>query len=343
MTISVQLQECEEGDILASDIFNQEGVKLIASNTTVNPFIIDKLMQQGIESVRIYDPPVKWTKKYEKIDHGYKKQIMSIKGVVRELADGKKLNLNKVTLVADSIYKFMNEITNENIVRYISQIKRVDEYTYQHSLNVAFYSMLLGRWLNLSANEIKDALLAGLLHDIGKQKVPLEILNKPARLTTEEFGMIKKHPIYGYLILEESNFVNMEIKRAVLLHHERINRSGYPFNMPDQEIGVLTRIVAISDVYDAITSDRVYKKRTTPFTAFKTFLTDANENFDSYMVGKFVSNMAAMLTGSDVLLSNGEKGKVVYVPPHDILSPVVCANGKYISLAGSGLEIISLS
>jgi putative nucleotidyltransferase with HDIG domain len=268
---------------------------------------------------------------------------MNIKRVVRELANGKKLDISNITAIADGIYQCLSETANENIIRYISQIKRVDEYTYQHSLNVAFYCMLFGRWLNFSADEIKEAVLAGLLHDIGKAKVPLVILNKPAKLTDKEFSVIKKHPIYGYLILEESNFINMDIKRAVLLHHERINRKGYPFNVSDHELSILTRIVSLSDVYDAITSDRIYKKKATPFSAFEMFLTDANSNYDSYLVGKFVSNMAAMLTGSDVLLSNGDKGKVVYVPPHDVLSPIVCADGKYITLAGSGLEIVRLS
>lgn len=343
MTISVQLSECEDGDILASDIYNREGVKLIAGNTTVNPFILDKLLQQGIENVRIYDPPVGWARKYEKIDRGYKKQVMNIKSVVYDLSGGKTLDIGKITEIADSIYRCLCEVANENIIRYISQIKRTDEYTYQHSLNVAFYSMLLGRWLNFSEGEIMQAALAGLLHDIGKTRVPLRILNKPAKLTEEEFSEIKKHPIYGYLILDESNFVNMDIKRAVLLHHERVNRTGYPFSISDSEIGIITRIVAVSDVYDAMTSDRVYKKKATPFSAFEMFLSDVNNCFDSYVAGKFVTNMAMMLTGADVLLSNGEQGKVVYVPPHDILSPIVCSGGKYLSLMDNELKIVRLS
>lgn len=342
MTVSVQLSECEEGDILASDIYNREGVKLIAGNTMVNPYIIDKLIEQGIENVRVYDPPVLWTKRFEKIDYGYKKQLLAIKSIMHDLASGKTLDVNKINSIANSVYESLSEVADQNIIQYLSRIKKKDEYTYQHSLNVAFYSMLIGRWLNFSESEIKEVTLAGLLHDIGKIRVPLRILNKPAKLTDQEFDEIKKHPIYGYMILEENNFASMEIKRAVLLHHERINCSGYPFSISESEIDIMTRIVAVADVYDAMTSDRVYKKRATPFSAFEMFMTNGNDSFDSYVIGKFVSNMATMLTGSDVLLSNGDRGKVVYIPPHDIFSPIVCSGGKYISLADQNLAIVSI-
>lgn len=345
MTISIKLCDCREGDILATDIFNREGIKLVSYNTMVNPFILEKLTEMGIEEVVVYDPPINTSTKEYKLkclDNSYKENVVTVKSIVHELARGKALDIGKITNSADDIYKHLCDNSNDNIIKYLYKIKGTDEYTYQHSVNVAFYSMLLARWLNFSEDEIKEAVQAGLLHDIGKSKVPLRILNKSSQLTKEEFTIIKKHPVYGYSILDESNFVNIDIKRAVLLHHERVNKTGYPFSISADGIGILTRIVSVADVYDAMTSNRVYKKKATPFAAFEMFLTDGYTNFDSYVANKFVNNMATYLTGSDVMLNNGETGKIVYLPPHDILNPIVCSNGEYLSINENGLKITDL-
>lgn len=127
-----------------------------------------------------------------------------------------------------------------------------------------------------------------------------------------------------------------------MLHHERVNRTGYPFNIPASNLGLLTRIVSVTDVYDAMTSDRVYKRKATPFAAFEMFLTEGYTNFDTYVTREFVSHMAAYLTGSTVKLSSGETGKIVYVPPQDVLSPVIFSNGDYFGLRERGLQITDL-
>jgi putative nucleotidyltransferase with HDIG domain len=342
VTVDIQVCDCSEGDILAADVFNHEGVKLVGCNTMINSFIIEKLLEMGIESVQVYDPPIKASTREYKLKYlisDYKENILIVKDMIHELASGKKLDINKVSKVTDSIFKHLNDVNSDDIMNCINNIKNSDEYTYLHSVNVAFYSMLMAKWMNLTENEIKKAIQSGFLHDIGKAKVPLKVLNKSTPLTKEEFNLIKKHPIYGYYILNDSNFIDIDIKRAVLLHHERVNRTGYPFSISAGKIGILTRIVSVADVYDAMTSDRVYKKKATPFAAFEMFMTEGCTDFDTYVTSEFVSHMATFLTGTDVLLSNGEKGKIVYIPPHKMLQPVICSNGDYFSIDEKGLAI----
>lgn len=345
MTVDIQVCDCSDGNILSADILNSEGVKLVACNTTINSYIIEKLKQIGIKTVQVYAPPaiaLNSEYKFKHFESEYKQNVVIVKDIIHGLASGKKLDVEKVSMATDTIYELFNYSDSGSVIKYLNRIKTIDEYTYLHGINVAFYSMLIAKWLNLTESEVKKAVQAGFLHDIGKAKVPLSILNKASPLTGEEFDTIKKHPIYGYYILDESNFVDIDIKRAVLLHHERVNRTGYPFNISAGKIGIVTRIVSVADVYDAMTSDRVYKKKSMPFAAFEMFLTEGYTEFDTSIISEFVSHMAAYLIGSDVMLSNGERGKIVYVPPHREMLPVICSNGEYFSLNDKGITITEI-
>lgn len=158
---------------------------------------------------------------------------------------------------------------NPIIINVLNKIKGIDEYTFTHSINTAFYSMLISMWMDLEDRQIINATQAGLLHDIGKIYIPNEILNKPGRLTQEEYEMIQKHTLYGYFLICEFEEINQEVKRAVLFHHERNNLAGYPLSACSDYVGLVSRIVAVADVYDAMTTDRVYKKAASPFEAIE--------------------------------------------------------------------------
>jgi len=345
LAVNIQMCECSEGDILAADVFSKAGVKLVACDTTLNLFILQKMRKFDIDSVEVYNhqfPTKSSDYRYKKLENGYRETTLLVKNIINGLATDKKLDCDKVMEASEIICQYVIDSDNDNIVKCLTNIKSTDEYTYIHSVNVAFYSMLIAKWMGLSESDVRKAVQSGLLHDIGKAKVPLDMLNKKAPLTKEEFNIIKKHPVYGYYILDESNFVDIDIKRAVLLHHERVNRSGYPFNISASSIGILTRIVSVADVYDAMTSNRVYKRKATPFAAFEMFLTEGYTNFDTFVTSEFVNHMSAYLTGVTVLLSNGQTGKIAYVPPQDVLSPIICSNGDYFGLKEKGLAITDL-
>lgn len=328
----VLVSDCNEGDILADDIYNENGVKLISSNTTLSYDIKEHLYENGVERIRIYKPDETQSEepKIIRMADYYKKSSRFITGIIRDLAEGKKLDYEKVECVTDQIYQYVEE--NGSILRMIDGIRRQDEGIYSHSINAAFYSMLIAKWLGWDPASVKKAVQGGLLHDIGKSKIPVEILDKKQRLTSEEFDIIRKHPIYGYYILDENHFIDMDVKRAALLHHERTNRSGYPFRLSADSIGRFAKVIAIADVYDAMTSNRVYKKCVAPFSVFEMFLSDGLPQFDPYMLVEFVRHITSYYVGSRVILNTGESGKVVYIPVDDATSPIICVDNEYINL-----------
>jgi putative nucleotidyltransferase with HDIG domain len=189
----------------------------------------------------------------------------------------------------------------------------------------------------------KDLLFtAAVFHDIGKTKIPIEILNKKARLSDEEFEIIRKHALYGYEMIKSTGCIPNDVCKAVLLHHEHEDKSGYPFGFGGGQLGLYEKILAVADVYDAMTSDRVYKKRATPFEVFEMFKTVGIGIFDIDVLNVFLKNISTYYTGMKVLLSNGETGEIAYVPPHDITNPIVVVNANYIDPAQQNIKIISM-
>lgn len=336
----ISVLDCSEGDILASDIYNTYGVKLVSRETVINLFIKERLYEAGVEYLQVYSNPVTEMKssctdrKDKKLIHMldyYKRSALCIKTLVNDLATGSQLDYDKILYISDLIFQYIDE--SDYILRLIDEIKESDEQTYSHSINTAFYCMLIAKWLNLDERSIKKAVQGGFLHDIGKSKVPPEILNKKEPLTNAEYEIIKKHPIYGYYILDENNYPDMDVKRAVLLHHERQNRTGYPFNISSDTMGVFSKIVSVADVYDAMTSNRVYKHSVTPFSAFEMFLTDGRNLFDPYLMTEFINHISLYFIGTKVILSTGESGRIVYLPPDDVLAPIIMVGGEYYNLA----------
>lgn len=345
MTIKIDLCDCRDGDILACTVFDEDGFKLVAKDTLLTDYIIKRLEECEIDEVEVYAPCKAMREKgfrTKQLQGEYKDSVVSVKNMIYDVSAGRKIEANKINSISDNMYNNFNSLSYTDIISYMKTLRTADEYTYYHSVNVAFYSMLMAQWLKLSETETKRVIQAGFLHDVGKARVPLDVLNKPASLTDEEFKAIKKHPIYGYRILEESNFPDLEIKTAVLMHHERINRTGYPFIIAPGKIGLTARIIAIADVYDAMTSDRIYKKKKTPFEAFRMFKTEGYTDFDVHISNMFVNNMSASLVGAKVGLNNGNEGKIVFIPPNNQLYPIIESSGHVFPLYQNGVNIVSM-
>lgn len=188
-------------------------------------------------------------------------------------------------------YMYESIDANQIIINALHRIKKMDEYTFTHSVNTAFYSMFIAIWMGLTDQEIKNATQAGLLHDIGKIYIPDEILNKKGPLTDKEYEIIQKHPLYGYSLLNEFSEFNLEVKRAVLFHHERIDASGYPLNAKKDFVGILPKIIAVADVYDAMTTDRVYRKGFKPIKAMEFLSNEGGKTLDNQVLMFFLSNI----------------------------------------------------
>jgi len=222
-----------------------------------------------------------------------------------------------VTEVANSITR------SPHALLWLTNMKERDEYTSIHCMNVCVMSVSFGRTLGMEKAELEILGLGGLLHDLGKMRVPLEILNKPSKLTFEEFEVMKTHPVEGYKMLKEQGDLPSEVLDVVKHHHERRNGKGYPSQLDGDQINNMTRIVAIVDVYDAITSDRCYHDAISPYDALKNMYEWVKEDFDKDMIEKFIKCLGIYPIGCVVELNLGHVGIVVSASEKSKLRPIV--------------------
>ena len=231
-----------------------------------------------------------------------------------------------VTQLADQVIK------NRDALIWLTHLKERDEYTATHCINVCILALSFGRELKLDEAALHQLGMGALLHDIGKMKVPDEILNKPGRLSKEEFAIIMAHPSDGHAMLCDDHEVDPVSLHIVMHHHERLDGGGYPDGLSEDNIPLLTRISSIVDVYDAITSDRCYHDGIAPAMALENLFKWSSGNFDVSLLERFIKCLGIYPIGSVVQLNSGEIGIIVATDEDRRLKPIVLlvlsANGK---------------
>lgn len=330
--VYIGIDECIPGMKVADKIYNKYWVTVVNENSVLDDGLIDKLKQMGIEHVRVYDD---YNEQSEKNNSGdfkkeYSQNVAIVKEVLHEISVGKNLDYGKVKQVSDTICD--KKVENRNIIDNLNQIRDVDEYTYSHSVNVSLISMLIAKWLKFDDEKTSKIVQAGLLHDIGKSQIPEDILNKKGPLTEEEFAEIKRHPLYGYRIAADMGGIDKSVLLGILMHHEREDGTGYPLSAKGSQIHEFAKIIAVADIYDAMTSIRVYKEKQSPFEVFKLMEDQTFGVLDTKVVNAFLTNIAAYYIGETAQLSDGSVGEVVYINPRNISKPVIKVKDKFIDL-----------
>ncbi len=223
-------------------------------------------------------------------------------------------------------FKIKNTIISFNasqIIQAITNVRDDKKYLYNHSIHVAFLNGLMGKWLNLDDEHMQQIVKVGFLHDIGKAKIPQEILDKPSSLTSEEFKLIKLHPIHSFNMLINSGERDKDVLIAVRGHHEKTNGTGYPDGLTYDRLSLYARITTISDIYDAMVSKRVYKDAQSPFEVLDEFSRGRFSNLDTHLINIFLQNMPSELLGRKVVLSDGRIGIVAYVNHNNYAFPLI--------------------
>jgi putative nucleotidyltransferase with HDIG domain len=341
---TVSVDTLSAGMALAETIVNNNGVVVVWAGLILTEENINTLKKQNIRTVSIFTDTMEelsreqkedWISKISKEEYQiqYQQGAESFKRVFVEIAAGKTPDSKETDLIIDSILQQKGE--NSRIVDNMMEIRDIDEYTYFHSVNVSFLSMMIGRWLKLPEEDLHNLVLSALMHDIGKCRIPGRILNKPGKLSDQEYQFMKKHAEFGYQIVKSMPLLNPEIAFGVLAHHERDDGSGYPLGLFSNKLHTFSKIISIADIFDAMTSNRVYKKHQSVFHVFDLMQHGSFGQLDPIILTMFLSNISHYYLGKKVLLSDQTTGEVVFMNTRDFSRPVVRADNRIVDLTAN--------
>lgn len=324
-------------------ILDKTGRELIAKGAYLDDFQIEYLQKKSIGGIYVSegepDPdeihsleaqlPAYTRELIEKSRVEDKNKVTLNSEVIKRVGEGVQFLYDNVH--SDNFLETTNNVTGELIKAIesnnavavdINLIKVSDEYTFKHSVDVATMGMIIGRNYGLTDEEVHEIAISGLLHDLGKSEIPLEVLNKPGKLDDDEFALMKQHTLFGFKILKEKDAFNDDIMKGVLQHHEKMNGKGYPLGLNGDVIGKYAKILSVADIYDALVTERPYKKGFPKRDALEMILGMSVE-LDNKAIQSFMNSVIIFPVDSYVQLSNGELARVVENNPGYPMRPIV--------------------
>ena len=343
--------ELEPGMYVCEDVFDAKGRQIINKGTRLNKEIISKLEFFSISEVPVDTEmdsiadledivhkeetqrqlSLKETDVYKHFVRDYEIALDIVRDTLNNVVRGKEaINSGKVLA---AIQKLLANCSNSHqVLDILHNLETSDEPTYHHSLKVAIISRMFGKWLNLSDEDVNHLTIAGVVHDIGKLVIPPAILNKAGKLTPEEYEIVKNHTLKGFAIIKDQH-IDFRAKEACVMHHERCDGSGYPFKVTIDRITPFAKILAISDVYDAMTSARAYRKSFCPFEVIQTFEQEGLYKYDSFYILIFLENIVSSYLHNRVLLSDGREGEVIMINKQCLAKPMLMDGDTFIDLS----------
>lgn len=334
-----RIAEARPGMKLGRAVFSRDGTLLLDVNVRLSAEQIEHLIRREVSELVIvqeqevgllidtlHDERLKFVMRRESI-------IATVADVLYRLNHFEQLSPGQVFRLADQM--LVPLLVHAD--RFFSYLHIIDQqkgdYLFRHSVNVAVYAGILGTWLHWTPEKIRELVVAGLLHDIGKVNIPVRILDKPGKLTPEEMSVMKQHVLFGYEFLRDTTDISELVKRGVLEHHERLDGSGYPSGLAGDQISEIGRIIAVADVYDAMTSKRVYREAISPIVAMRELYQTMFGAMDAKICLTFIDHAKKCLVGSLVKLSNGLIAKIIQISDSGFSDPVVqMATGECIAL-----------
>jgi len=305
----VLISDLEPGMLVARSFYNKNLAALLNEGVAIKNNHIQALERIGVRGIYIHDEFSKDIELTPIIDD---KSKLVFAHEVDEMLENvsNSLPTNEVSLKS-IIRKLIRQITeNNHAVVNMLELKQFDNYTFQHSINVCILAIVVGLNLDFSEETLENLAMAAVYHDIGKLMIDPAIINKPGELTAEEFDVIKLHPELGADFLNDKGILNFYTELGILHHHERYDGTGYPKGLKGNDINIFGRIIALVDVFDAITTKRVYKDAYLPSEAIEYIFANANRHFDMKIMKVFLNKIAAYPVGVTVELNNGLKGVV---------------------------------
>jgi HD-GYP domain-containing protein (c-di-GMP phosphodiesterase class II) len=353
----ISVKKLPNGSKLAEDVHTPLGGLLFSKGTVIYEKELEflevfQIQEVSVEETDTYKTEKKKgqdeakdksdvTKKNEEFQMVFDKAIASFKTTMMRVQGGQNI---PVMEVREAIYPLLQQVQEQpNVLLALQKVSNTDSYTYGHSIAVGLLSYMIAKWLKVPEKEWMQVALAGTLLDVGKTKIDRKVLQKPGKLTEQEFEEIKKHTVYGYQIIKASPGLSEGVALAALQHHEREDGSGYPLGLTGNKLHLYSKIVAVADVYHAMSSDRIYKKALSPYRVVEQLIQDSFGKLDPTIVLTFVNGITQFSVGTIVELSDGTFGKIIFTDRNNPTRPMVDVNGKIINLAQTGqLSIVKV-
>lgn len=306
----VKVDSVPEGARLARTVFSSDGGVLLMQGVELRDSYLELLRKRGIYEIYLNDDLSEGIEVHDVVNENTRNEaVVLVRDIMTGYSFSDAIDVGHVKTIVGRIVDEL--LSNDDILYNLTEIKTVDDYTFKHSVSVCILSIITGIGLGFDTAQLRELGLGAILHDIGKLCIPREILKKPSQLTVTEFEEIKKHTILGYELLKKSGQLNLISSYIALGHHERYDGSGYPYRLKSEEIQIYARIVAVADVYDALTSDRVYRKKLKPHEVYEYITSMGLHHFDPVVVENFVRFVTVYPEGSGVLLNTRERAIVV--------------------------------
>ena len=346
----VNTQDLVPGMITAEDVYTFNNQLILPRGLVLTDKTITKLEFYSIINVRVedemsqeyldnpeadedisYSERIKKSPQFLEFKERFDNEVPKFQALIDSVSkEGKELNVDTMLNCVDVILE--SDDGYLNVFDMLHNMRQYDDMTYVHSINVALICNVFARWLKMSDEETRLATICGLLHDIGKISIPDIIIKKPAKLTQDEFAIVKKHALEGYNILRRFD-ISEHIMNAALMHHERCDGSGYPFGIRNSKIDTYAKLVAIADVYDAMTSARVYRGPMCPFKVIEIFENEGLQKYDTRFIMTFLENIVNTYMLHRVKLNNGTLGDVVFINRSSLARPTIKSKDDFIDLS----------
>ena len=318
--------QLKEGMILGKDVFDSYGRLILPKHSVLTKHMIIKIKNHKVDKVNIT-----YSREFKRFEETLLQSVNHLRGSLNHIIlKNEKIDVQELIKEIEDIEK--QSKSSLHVFDMLQLMRGYDDATYIHCVNVALICSMMGRWLDFPKEEVQVLTLCGLLHDIGKLMVPEEIIKKPSCLSKSESATIKMHPSLGYEILKDEGLDNRIIE-AVYAHHERCDGTGYPRGIKGHEISDFTKIVTIADVYDAMTSNRVYRGAICPFDVIEEFRREGFLKYDARYLLVFLERVVETYINKTVLLNNNKKGYIVMINKQMLSRPVVRVDNGYVDLS----------
>lgn len=327
-----QIQESTE----SQSISNEDNLKNISKNN-IQSSISQNFIKQDKNIIKTKEDDLEkiYDSKYRKVETEFNNMSKELVNIFDRIVQAKgKIGLDDIRRIEEFEGRIQNELkSTSTIIKNIVLKGSGIDCIYRHSVNVAALSALLGTWIGMEDYKLKSLIDTAILHDCGKVMVDNNVLNKETKLSNDEFISIKKHTNYGYNLVKNIAGLDKHISYGVLMHHERLDGTGYPLGVKSNGIHPFAKIVAIADIFDAINSNRGYKMKKPPFEAMQIVKDESDKKIDSEYARVFLEHISNYYMGEEALLNNSEKCKIMQVNIDDLKNPIVFKNGKFLDLS----------